>query len=288
MIIMSQLFKCFNFLEQHVNSKKRNRVEPFKKIMKQSTRLLLILSFSAVVFTAKPGAADQNNWSFDLEPYLMATSIAGTASVGRVTGVDVDVEFSDILETLNMAAMLHFEAHHKSGWGIWLDYGFMDLSQDTSGPMGGVASTDLRQGVFEAFALYRQKLTLGEIDYIAGVRWWDNNIEATVDPAMIPGSKNISVDADWLDAVIGARWTHHISENWRFRVRGDIGVPGLTSDFTGTASAGIIYVINDLLDIDLTYKATWVDYEEGTKGTPDHFEYDTVTHGPILGLNFKF
>lgn len=256
--------------------------------MKSIQILLLTLLFPAVVFAAAPEDTDRKSWTFDLEPYLMATSIEGTASVGRVTGVEVDVDFSDILETLNLAAMIHFEAHHESGWGIWFDYGFMNLSQDTSVPKGGVASTDLRQGVMEVFALYRQKLTRGKIEYIAGVRWWDNDIDATVDPAMIPGSKSISVDADWLDAVIGARWTHHISENWRLRLRGDIGVPGLTSDFTATASAGIIYIINDLLDIDLTYKATWVDYEEGTKRTPGYFEYDTVTHGPILGLNFKF
>ncbi len=106
--------------------------------------------------------------------------------------------------------------------------------------------------------------------------------------AIFPGSRSIKVRADWLDAVIGARWTHYLSENWQFRLRGDIGGLGLASDFTGTASVGIIYVINNLMDIDLTYKATWVDYEEGTRNTPDYFEYDTVTHGPILGLNFKF
>ena len=39
---------------------------------------------------------------------------------------------------------------------------------------------------------------------------------------------------------------------------------GLTSDFNGTASAEIICLINDLMDIELIYKATWVDYKEGT------------------------
>lgn len=42
------------------------------------------------------------------------------------------------------------------------------------------------------------------------------------------------------------------------------------------------------MDIDVTYKGTWVDYEEGTQGTSDYFAYDTLTHGLILGLNFKF
>ncbi len=256
--------------------------------MKRIFIIFAALLLTANISAAAPEEEKQKSWTFDLEPYLMASNISGNASVGRATGVDVDIEFSDILETLNIGAMIHFEAHHESGWGIWLDYGFMDLSQDTSGPVGGVASTDLRQGVMEAFALYRQDLAHGKLDYIAGIRWWDNDIDITVDPSLFPGSISKKVRADWVDAVIGARWTHHISENWHFRLRGDIGGLGLSSDFTGTTSAGIIYVINDLLDIDLTYKATWVDYEEGTKHTPDHFEYDTVTHGPILGLNFKF
>lgn len=248
-----------------------------------------VLLFTLPGFSAASSEEDNRpSWTFDLEPYLMGTSIEGEASIGQATGVNIDVEFSDILETLNIAFMGHFEAHHKSGWGLWLDYGFMDLSQDTSGPEGGIVSADVRQGVLEAFTLYRQELIKGNIDFIAGVRWWDNDIDVTVDSAMLSGTGIIKVSADWLDAVVGARWTHHLNENWHFRLRGDIGGLGLSSDFTGTTSVGIIYVLNDLMDINLTYKATWVDYEEGTKGTPDHFEYDTVTHGPILGLNFKF
>jgi hypothetical protein len=259
--------------------------------MKRIKAIMALLLFPSIAFATGQNNAELKslkNWSFDFEPYLMATSIEGNASIGRATGVEVDVEFSDILETLDMALMGHFEAHHMSGWGFWFDYGFMDLSQDISGPAGGVASADVRQGVLEAFALYRQELDHGKIDYLTGVRWWDNDIDATVDPAVYPGAKSINIDADWVDFVVGARWTHYFNQNWHFRLRGDIGGLGLSSDFTGTLSAGIIYVINDFMDIDLTYKATWVDYEEGTEGTPDYFEYDTVTHGPILGLNFKF
>ena len=42
------------------------------------------------------------------------------------------------------------------------------------------------------------------------------------------------------------------------------------------------------MDPDLTYKADWVDYESGIKGQAGNFEYNTVTYGPIIGLNFKF
>jgi hypothetical protein len=41
--------------------------------------------------------------------------------------------------------------------------------------------------------------------------------------------------------------------------------------------------------LDLKYRALWVDYEnDGTKGQPGYFEYDTVTHGSLIGFIFKF
>jgi hypothetical protein len=88
--------------------------------------------------------------------------------------------------------------------------------------------------------------------------------------------------------VVGARWTTPINEDWNFSLLGTVGGFGLESDLTASGAIGVKYVINDLLDLDLQYKATWADYESGTKGTAGYFAYDTVTYGPIIGLNFKF
>ena len=112
-------------------------------------RKLLLLGLLPML----PVTAVAEGWTFELEPYIMATSISGDTSVGRVTGVEVDVDMSDILEKLEMAAMLRFEAHSRSGWGLALDYGFMDLGADISSPRGGVVDADLRQGVLEALSL---------------------------------------------------------------------------------------------------------------------------------------
>lgn len=37
----------------------------------------------------------------------------------------------------------------------------------------------------------------------------------------------------------------------------------------------------------LHYKATGVDYDNGNSGT-EAFSYDTVTHGPMAGVAFRF
>lgn len=57
--------------------------------------------------------------------------------------------------------------------------------------------------------------------------------------------------------------------------------------YAGSA-AGALYQISEAMRLDLRYKAIWVDYEDGTRGQPGYFSYDTVTHGAIVGLAFDF
>ncbi len=223
-----------------------------------------------------------SEWSYELEPYMLIASMTGTSKVGHAPTLEIDMDFGTILENLDMAAMVHFEAMNTNGWGIWLDYGFMDLSSDITGSVGGVTNARVRQGTLEAFGMYRQTLTEGHIDYLAGIRWWDNDFDIGHNTLPI----DIEVEEDWVDLVVGARWTTPINEDWKFSMLGTIG--GLGSDLTASGSVGVKYVISDLLDLDLQYKALWADYESGTRGQRGYFSYDVTTYGPIIGLNFKF
>jgi len=236
---------------------------------------------------------ETKTWSFELEPYLMVTNIGGTANLVFDQATELDVDFGTILDNLDAAAMVHAEAHHQSGWGFWVDYGFMDLSNAVDAAQR-ITSARARQGVLEVMGLYRQTLDSGYIEYLAGIRWWDNDIDVGYNLPNVSRSGTLSKNVDWVDAVVGLRYTHILNENWKFRVHGDIG--GSSNNFTASTSAGMIYTMNNLIDIEVKYKATWVDYEEGTvfdiRNVPNndlnYFAYDTVTHGLVLGLNFKF
>ena len=232
--------------------------------------------------------ANAQDWSYQFEPYLLASTIEGDAGLGRATGVDIAVDFGDILEILDIGFMGHFEAMHSGGWGVALDYGFMDLSVDISGPRGGIINAGVHQGVLEALLVRRRQIGNGHLDYLAGVRRWDNDIDVVVDPAVLPGTATASVNQDWIDLVIGARWSKPINARWDFLVRGDIGGMGVESDFTSAIATGVHFKMTDSMDLNLQYKATWVDFETGTPGQPGYFKYDTVTHGPVIGLIFIF
>ncbi|MBV1905445.1 MAG: hypothetical protein KUG75_05155 [Pseudomonadales bacterium] len=245
---------------------------------------IVLLVLGTVMFCSAHAA----DWSYELELYGMASSIEGDAGVGRATDAEVNVDTETILENLDMAAMVHFEAYNTNGWGVILDYGFMDLSADISGPRDGIIDARVRQGVFEALLARRIELANGQFDTFVGIRWWDNDIEVEITPSVFPGPLDASVKEDWVDLLVGVRWNTDLSDKWKFQVRADIGGLGLQSDFTSSLSMGIRYKLSELLDLDLQYKGTWVDYKSGTRGQPEYYAYDTVTHGPIVGLIFKF
>lgn len=227
-------------------------------------------------------------WNYEIEVYMFMANIDGKASLGKLSG-DVAINFIDnTIPNLKLGAMAHFEAHHQSGWGYWIDYGFMNLGKSDDVSILGIhANTDvgLFQGTLEGAVLYKNVLDAGYVDYFAGFRWWDNDYDVTLNLGNVI-DKSKSRSEDWIDGFLGARWTTPLNDNWKFRARGDIGVG--SSDFTAIVSAGFLYKINDTLELDVKYKAIWVDYETGTQDTQSYYTYDTVTHGPLVGLTYKF
>jgi opacity protein-like surface antigen len=253
-----------------------------------STALLSSLLFAVgdIALVEAPVVEEVSSWNFEFSPYAAMSSISGDSAVISPSALShVELPFDDILDALEFGTAVHFEALHSSGWGLWIDYNYVSLGGSGSIPIPETARVlkeiDVKQAVFEGYGMYRQQLENGTFDYMAGIRRWNLKLNATLDAPDIHDTKN-----HWIDFVAGARWTTNLSENWKFYVRGDIGAGD--SDFTATAAAGVRYVINEWIDFDLQYKALWVDYETGTAGTLDYFSYDTLTQGPIIGLNFKF
>ena len=250
------------------------------------------LVFTALLAMAATSQAqsdgDSSSWAFSLEAYLLASSIEGDASIGRVVGVNVNVGFDDILANLDVGAMAHFEAIKNDRWGVVLDYGFMDLGGEVAVARNGVLEADVRQGVLEAFVLRRFDNGPNALDVYGGVRWWDNDLGARVDLLVLPGSPSFKVQEDWVDPVIGARWHHPMGDKWKLVLRADAGGFGVASDLTSVLGVSAFYDFESSLKLELGYRALWVDYEDGTRRTPGYFGYNTVTHGPLAGLVIEF
>jgi hypothetical protein len=249
-------------------------------------RYTILIAIIAGLGICSQSKADE--WSYSVEPYLLAASIEGDAGIGRVQGAEVDVGFDTILDTIDIGAMVHFEAHNTNGWGFAIDYGFMDLSDDLFGPRDGVLAARVRQGTFEGLLIRQSGNAALDLEYFAGFRWWDNDVDVIIDPAVLPGTVTSKTDSSWIDLIFGVRWTHDINEKWQTQLRADVGGFGIESDFTSSVAIAAAYRFSERYSLDLQYKALWVDFEEGKSGQPGFFAYDTVTHGPIVGLKIEF
>jgi hypothetical protein len=231
-------------------------------------------------------SATAQDWEFLVAPYVLVPSITGDASLGRIEGADVDVSSSDILKSLDLGAMIQVEGRHSSSYGFVINYAFMDLSNNASGPLGFVdVESNVFQGVLEAFGSRRFLYQGGTVDLYGGLRWWDINLGVEAETPL--GSRKFSRNEDWVDPVLGARWLPRIAEQWRLLIQGDVGGFGAASQFSWCAQAGVLWDVSEMTSVTVLYKALGVDYHTGARHTASYFEYDTITQGPLIGVIFR-
>ncbi|KII76119.1 hypothetical protein [Vibrio renipiscarius] len=232
-------------------------------------------------------SSDVKQWHHSIEIYAQALNIRGSSTIGGLPPADVDVDPEFIMDNIDMGAMLRLEGIYNNQWGYYVDYSYMKLS-GSAGLVQGASNNilkgriDIRQGVLEAKGFKRYQYNIGSIDYMAGIRWWDNDIDTKIYKPGFTPEINKSLDEDWIDYLIGVRWIKEINKHWTVHTSLDMGL-GSDTDFTSSLLTGARYQINSWSDLNIAYKSTWVDYEN--KGT---FEYDTASQGFLIGWAAHF
>jgi opacity protein-like surface antigen len=85
-----------------------------------------------------------------------------------------------------------------------------------------------------------------------------------------------------VDPIIGFRVHHDLNEKWFVRALADIGGFGVSSDITWQGMASLGYRVTDNASVGLGYRGIGTDYTSG--GTT----YDVISHGLLLGFEYKF
>ncbi|MGF1688167.1 hypothetical protein L4C36_15980 [Photobacterium japonica] len=225
-------------------------------------------------------------WQHSLEIYALALNIRGDSTIGNIS-TDIDIDPAFIMDHLDMGAMLRLEGIYQGRWGYYIDYSFMDLSGDTDAVFDTdlnllKGDVDIRQGVLEAKGFKRYHYHFGSIDYMAGIRWWDNDIDAKLFTAGGVINKSKSLDENWVDYLVGVRWINQLNKDWRFHASLDIGLSKDTN-FTSSLLTGVYYQMNQWSELNIAYKSTWVDYDNA-----DNFAYNTASQGFLAGVIFHF
>jgi opacity protein-like surface antigen len=227
---------------------------------------------------------------FNAAIYFWVPMMDGSVTVGNMKS-DVTLAFGDVidlLDNLDGGFMGHLEAQFGD-LGIILDTFFIQL-EDESGNALATTETELQQAVTEFALSYRvlrwNRASDGidelDVEAILGGRW--NHLNVDVDVAIGAQATSRDRDLDWVDPLVGARSTLKVNESFSGWLRGDIGGFGLgnASDFTWQAIAGLNYLFQNGVHLNLGYRALDIDFDTSS------FEYDMLIHGPFLGLGIVF
>jgi hypothetical protein len=230
----------------------------------------LLLCFT-LLSTAPLASAQEWDWS--VTPYLWAAGIDGDVGLGPIQ-TDVSVDFSDLVDVLAGAALVHVEAQ-RDDHGFFGDLVYLALESDPEeASVGGRVEAEFDATIVELGYL-RQTSRVG---LELGVRYWD--FELTLQPTTLPTAEG---DNDWVDGFIGIRTSRELNDKWNFMTRANVGAGG--TDFTYGIDLTFGREFESGSQFVFGLKLLDIDYEDSTaSGTP--FKLDTMFLGGTIGYLF--
>lgn len=254
-------------------------------------------------------------------PYAWLPSLNGSSTVkGRTANIDatfVDLLHREIPKQL-FGLMGAFEVR-QGRVAVMTDLVYMKLgasggnarARSVHPQIGGTLTADM-SAQFEmfiaetalAYELVRSQGsspgTETSIDLYGGGRFWWQSAEASlaltagmnVGDLAISGGRAVarSSDMTWFDPLIGLRLRHRFSPQADMVLRGDVGGFGVGSKVSWQAMGYLNWEFarteRAIWSAMVGYRALYVDFEKGAGNTL--YEYDMLTHGPIMGVTARF
>ena len=244
-------------------------------MVRRSSTVAAIALIAALI--SSPAFAQQSDeWEFTLSPYLWLSGLDGTVGV-RGLETSVDLSAGDVLENLETAALVRFEAR-KSRWAVLFDTVVIASQKDTVQPPGVV---DIDQVVFEFGGAYR----LNDVaEILVGGRWVSINTNAQLNLPM--QTLTASNDQDWVEPFAGIRLGTDLNDRWLVGARGDIGGLGFGSTMMWNVEANLGFRVTPHISILAGYRVLDIDHDDDNN--LDSLLYDVKTGGPIIRFDFGF
>ena len=223
-----------------------------------------------------------SGWEFSIAPYLYMTGLTGTVGA-RGRTAEVDMNFSDVIENLNLALMGTFEAR-KGRFVVVNDLMWIKLGEerDTPGELFSSVKIGVNLLVLDPEAGYRvYQGERGSFDVLGGVRLTSVETNINFREGALPAS-DVSERKTWATPVFGARGTLDLSTKFFLATKFDLG-GGLGADFTGQFYGGGGYRITPRIALIGGYRYLKTDYD-----SDGGFLFDTEMNGIVIGGKFTF
>jgi hypothetical protein len=222
-----------------------------------------------------------NAWHMDITPYVWFSGIHGTVgALGHEA--EVNANFGDIFNYLNIGLMGTFEARHNRIL-MPVDFIWLKLSDDRALPRNEAGAESIKarmtQTIIAPYIGYRiadgKKV---KVDALVGARIWHLTTDLTLQPMPATG---FSQSAAWVDAVAGGRIQIALGPKASVMVLGDAGGGSARQDFQVAALLG--YQISRRWVLLGGYRNLSVNYQPNGKF---QFVYNVNMPGLLVGATF--
>lgn len=232
---------------------------------------------------------DTDEWQYAGGIYLWGADVKGKTHRGS----EVEVEFSDLLDNLEMGFMGVFKAR-KNKWSVLADVIYLDLEADNTTelsipigpkviPVTTQTSLDMKGWVLQfagGYNLYSEGKS--RLDVVGGVRYLDLDMDLFLGLQSIgPGqSRTISESLTAWNGIVGLEGQVALGEKWYLPYYLDIGTG--ESDITWQATAGVGYRVAEIWDLVLLYQH--LEWDLDSTRVLDDLSFS----GPTLGIIFRW
>lgn len=248
-----------------------------------SLKQFLVLAAMALPGTA---AVAESDWEYSTTLYGWFPVVSTTVETPQGE-VEADVDFSEVLETLDIAFLGALEARNGR-WSLIGDVQYFDIGADFATPTGALFSggeIDSQMAIVSAYATYAVVDNVDtRVDVGGGLRYYDATFETQLTSQGVAPNLTLEDDGSWTDLLLAARVKHQFNERWSGIAYSDVGGFGFedSSDLSWRAFAGAGYRFNEKWSMIGGYQHLSIDRE---------FERTTVTSevsGPFLGVQIAF
>ncbi len=247
-----------------------------------SNVLLAALAGGLLGPTAAAVAAETDDWSFDVTPYLWVASLEVETSLPG-TPPSTPPETARFETRITGGAMLAAQARYRSV-GLFVDFAWLRLDSEASAPGPAFTAGDGQSDFIHTTAALTYQLPLHgkfHAEVLAGARMWYVSEEVNYTSGVLPGFK-ASGDTTWVDPVIGAGLSYDLSRRWSVVAGGTAGGFGVSADVAWEVFSGVSYRFADWSSVTFGYRYLHEDYSQ------DHFKFNLDAHGCLLGFGFHF